>query len=338
MVRLSREACTEGTSETKYSFRVVLTHAQIGTLNGCAKVAPEEFPEFKQKNLDDDDPEKKKVVPPAITGFKAPVEIAFIDPAGKVIVARGATVKVVAPAGQQLSISHDGKRLLFTRDEQGKDRTIVIYDTVSGKTTELVHGPVQQAFWSPDDSKIAFMKSSGQDWTVWTLPSVSPGSATQLSTNPVWVLDGWADAHTVLASDDTKLYFLHPESPPSSIPIRDVLGDGFEVTSSNTIRVNPNNPDLLLVTAAVTHPKPGMATDPKTGFGGAAFLYEIKSRRVMMVTPSNTLAQDAEWSRDGIQIFFTNRDSAKAQVVCRVFWDGSGYKRIRAGSDLVVGQ
>lgn len=338
MVRLSREACTEGTSETKYTFRAVVTHAQIGVLNGCAKIAPEEFPEFKQKNLDDDDPEKKKVVAPAITGFKAPVEIAFIDPAGKVVVARGATVKMVAPAGQQLSFSHDGKRLLFTRDEQGKDRSIVMYDTVSGRTTELIRGLVQRAFWSPDDSKIAFMKSSGQDWTVWTMPSGSPGTATQLSTNPVWDLDGWADAHTVLASDDTKVYFLRLESTPTSIPIRDVLGDGFEAISSDTIRANPNNPDLLLVTAGVTHPKPGMPTDPKTGFGGAAFLYEIKSRRVVVVTPSNVLARDAEWSRDGIQIFFTNRDNVKAQVVCRVFWDGSGYKRIRAGSDLVVGQ
>ncbi len=170
-MRLSREACTEGPAETKYSFRAVVTHAQIGVLNGCAKIAAEEFPEFKQKNLDEDDPEKKKVVPPPITGFKTPAAMAFIDAAGKVVLLRGGVTKIVAPEGYQLSLSHDGKRLLFTRDEQGKDRTIVMFDAVSGKSTDLMRGLVQRAFWSPDDSRIAFMRSTGQDWTVWTMPA-----------------------------------------------------------------------------------------------------------------------------------------------------------------------
>jgi len=336
-VRLSREACTTGPVEAKYSFRAVVTHAQIGALNGCAKIAAEEFPEFKQKNLDEDDPEKKKVVPPPITGFKAPVAMAFIDAAGKVVlVGSGAAPKIVAPAGSQLSLSHDGKRLLFTRDEQGKDRTIVLYDAGSGKSTDLMRGLVQRPFWSPDDSRIAFIRSTGQDWTVWTMPAGAPDKALQLSTGGVWALHGWLDAHTVLASDDTKLYFLRTESPPTAMAIREVYGDAYEVMSSDTIRANPANPDLLMVTAYVSHPKAGMPTDAHTGMGGAAFLYEVKSKRRVDVTPANVLAQDAEWSRDAIQIFFTNRE--KALVICRVFWDGSGYKRVRAGSGLVVGE
>ncbi len=335
-VRLSREACTEGLAETKYSFRAIVTHAQIGALNGCAKVAAEEFPEFKQKNLDEDDPEKKKVVPPPITGFKAPVAMAFIDATGKVVLMRSGVAKIVAPAGSQLSLSRDGKRLLFTREEQGKDRTIVMYDAGSGKSTELMRGLVQRAFWSPDESRIAFMRSTGQDWTVWTMPAGSPEKALQLSTGGVWALHGWADAHTVLASDDTKLYFLRTESPPTAMAIREVYGDGYEVMSSDTIRANPVNADLLMVTAYVAHPKAGMPTDAKTGMGGAAFLYELKSKRRVDVTPANVFAQAAEWSRDAIQIFFTNRE--KAPVICRVFWDGSGYKRVRAGSELVVGE
>jgi uncharacterized membrane protein len=335
-VRLSREACTETSAQTKYSFRAVVTHAQIGILNGCAKIAAEEFPEFKQKNLDDDDPEKKKVVPPAITGFKPPVAMAFIDATGKVVLVHGGVTKIVAPAGHQLSLSHDGKRLLFTHDEQGKDRAIMMYDAVSGKNTELMRGLVQRAFWSPDDSRIAFMRSTGQDWTVWTMPVGAPDKALQLSTSGVWALHGWTDAHTVLASDDTKLYFLRTESPPTSTAIREVYGDAYEVMSSDTIRANPANPDLLMVTAYVSHPKAGMPTDGHTGMGGAAFLYELKSKRRVDVTPANVFARDAEWSRDAIQIFFTNPE--KAPVICRVFWDGSGYKRVRAGSDLVVGE
>ena len=335
-VRLSRESCSDGMSDNKYSFRAVVTHAQVGELKGCARIAPDQFPEFKQKNLDDDDPEKKKVVPPPITNFKPPVAVAYLDPTGKVIVARGEVTKIAAPKGSQLSLSHDGKRLLFTRDEQGKDRSIQLYDSVAGKTSELLRGAVQSAFWSPDDSQIAFLKFADPAWTVWTMPTGSPDKAQQLGTNAVLALHGWLDPRTVLASDNTQLYFLKTESPPSSIPIRGIYGDGFEVNSADTIRANPVNPDLLLVTASITHPKPGMLTDPKTGFGGAAFVYEIRSKRQAIVTPPNALAQGAEWSRDGIQIFFTNRE--KAPVVCRVFWDGSGYKRHRGGTFFVVGQ
>jgi len=335
-VHLTREACSDGT-DNKYSFAAVVTDSELGELRGCAKIAAEQFPEFKQKNLEEDDPEKKKVVPP-ITGVKAPLEIAFIDPTGKVIVARGAAVKVVAPEGSQLAFSHDGKRLLFTREDHGNERTILMYDVASGRTTEVMRGMVQSASWSPDDTRIAFLRFADPAWTVWTMPTGSPDRAAQLSTSGVWALHGWMDAHTVLASSNTTLYFLKTESPPIAIPLRDVCGDGFEVTSSDTIRVNPSNSDLLLVTAAVPHAKAGMPTDAKTGLGGAAFLYELRSKRRVTVTPANAFAEDAEWSRDAIQIFFTNRENAKAPVICRVFWDGSGYKRVRGGRSMVVGQ
>jgi uncharacterized membrane protein len=98
-VRVSREACSDNMSDTKYSFRVLVTHAQIGELKGCAKIAPDQFPEFKQKNLDDDDPEKKKVTPPPITNFKPPTAVAYLDAAGKVMLARGEAAKLVAPKG-----------------------------------------------------------------------------------------------------------------------------------------------------------------------------------------------------------------------------------------------
>ena len=81
-----------------------------------------------------------------------------------------------------------------------------------------------------------------------------------------------------------------------------------------------------------------MAKDPETKMGGAAFLYEIKSKRQVVVTPPNVFAQGGEWSRDGLQIFFTDSANSKAPSICRIFWDGSGFKRQRAGSDLVIGQ
>ncbi len=337
VLRLTREACTAGVPEAKFQFRAVLNHAQIGELRGCAKIAPEQFPEFKQKNLDDDDPDKKKVVPPAIIGFKNPVVTAFLDPAGRVMVARGEVAKLVAPDGSQLSFSHDGKRLLYTQNLPGRDRKIMIYDVAAGKSTELVRGLVASAFFSPNDSTIAFMKLAGTDWQVWTMPAGSPEKASQLSAGPVWALHGWLDIQTVLASDASKLYFLRTDGPPTTIPITEVFGQ-FEPNSTDTIRVSPINPDLLLATALTKTVRAAMAKDTETKLGSATFLYEIKSKRLVVITPPNVFARDGEWSRDGLQIFFTDAANKKAPAICKIFWDGSGFKRVRAGSEMAVGQ
>jgi len=323
-VRVSREACSDNMSDTKYSFRIAVTHVQIGELKGCARIAPDQFPEFKQKNLDDDDPEKKKVTAPAITNFKTPTAVAYIDATGKVMLARGEAAKLVAPKGSRLSLSHDGKRLLFTREDSSTDRTIVLYDATSAKATDLIRGALS-AFWSPDDSQIAFLKLTDGALQVWTTPSTAPDKAAQLSNIPVLALQGWQDIHTVLATDASKLHFLKTESPPSSIDLREIYGSAFQFAATDTLRASPANSDLLAVAASA-------------GATGNVFLYEIKSKRRVPLTAPNLNTSSAEWSHDGIQIFFTSRDAAKSSAIFRIFWDGSGLKRVRPGSGLVVGQ
>jgi len=326
-VRVAREACSDNMSDTKYSFRVVVTHAQIGELKGCAKISPDQFPEFKQKNLDEDDPEKKKITPPAITNFKPPTAVAYLDPTGKVVFARGEAGKLVAPKGSQLSLSHDGKRLLYTREDSATERTVVLYDAATAKAADLIRG-AQSAFWSPDDSQIAFLKVSDGALHVWTAPANAPDKTAELAPTPVLALHGWQDLHTVLATDSSKLYFLKTESPPSSAELREIYGSNFQIAATDALRVSPANSDLLAVSA--------------TGAGNAAmgniFLYEFRSKRRVAVTAPTVNASNAEWSRDGIQVFFTLRDAAKNSSVYRIFWDGSGLKRIRPGSNLVIGQ
>ena len=323
-VRVSREACSDNMSDTKYSFRILVTHAQIGELKGCAKIAPDQFPEFKQKNLDDDDPEKKKVTPPAITNFKPPVAVAYLDATGKVMLARGEAAKLVAPKGLQLSLSHDGKRLLFTREDSPSERTIVLYDATTAKSTDLIRG-AQSAFWSPDESQIAFLKLGDGVFHVWTAPSNAPDKAAQLSDAPVVALHGWQDVHTVLATDSGKLYFLKTEAPPSSTDLREIYGSSFQIAATDTLRASPVNSDLLAISAMA-------------GATSNVFLYELRSKRRVPLTLPNLYAASPEWSRDGLQIFFTARDAAKNSSIYRTFWDGSGQKRIRPGSDLVIGQ
>jgi uncharacterized membrane protein len=342
-VHLFREACTDGVSDAKYTFRVTVDHAQIGTLKGCAKIAPDQFPEFKQKNLDDDDPDKKKPAPPTIPNFKPPVAVAYLDPTGKVILARNDGPKLVAPKGSQLSLSHDGKRLLFTRDEPGAaasgDRTILLYDSTTGKSTELLHGQVQQALWSPDDSKIAFLKFADDHWRIWTAPISAPDTATQLFAGEVVGLEGWLDQHTVIAADANNLYFVGEDGQPSkSILLIKIYGELFTISGSDTIRVHPLNPDLLMVSAFPTKPIPGVPADSSTGKASAFFFYEIKSGREFTATAPAMGANAAEWSRDGLQIFFNGWDSARKPMIYRQFWDGTGLKKVRAGTDLVIGQ
>ena len=339
-VHLSREVCTDGLSDTKYSFRVTLDHAQIGTLRGCAKTAPDQFPEFKQKNLDDDDPEKKKPEPPAIR-FKAPVAVAYLDPTGKVMLARNDVPKLVAPKGYQLSLSHDGKRLLFLREENGSEVSLQLYDSSTGKTSELLRGLIKQPFWSPDDSRIAFLKSDSSAWHIWTLPAsaISSTQPEQLSPTPVNSLDGWSDAHTLVGANASAFFWITDDGGTSqTISALDLCGPDFQSNTDAAVRISPANSDLLLVSGSLLKTLPNSPKDPKTNLGTDLFFYELRSKRRVPLNISNLLPSQAEWSRDGIQIFFTSRDVSGKSTINRIFWDASSPKKVRPGSDLVVGQ
>ena len=339
-VHLSREACADGTSDTKYTFRIVVDHAQIGSLKGCAKVAPDQFPEFKQKNLDDDDPEKKKPAPLTITNFKPPVAVAYLDATGKVMLARNDVPKLVAPKGSQLSLSHDGKRLLFLSEENGPISGLKLFDSATGKTTELASGLINGPFWSPDDSRIAFVKSDASVWHIWTVSTAAGSQPAQLSPTPVMLLDGWADANTLIgANSDSFLWVTSDGGTAQVLQARELCGSLCESNSASPIRANPANPDLVAISAGLLKPAASSPRNVETGHGGAVFLYELRSKRLVPLTPPHLFCENAEWSRDGIQIFFTGTDAPSGKpAIYRIFWDGSGLKKIRAGSDLVIGQ
>jgi len=100
--------------------------------------------------------------------------------------------------------------------------------------------------------------------------------------------------------------------------------------------VHPLNPDLLLVSAEIA--KPGSAASSASAPGLGVFLYEIRSRRRTLLSPPDMLSQAGEWSRDGLQVFFTGTDSARRMATWRMFWDGTGLKRYLDGTGLVIGQ
>jgi uncharacterized membrane protein len=353
-VRVSREACSDNMSDTKYTFTVVVHHAQIGDLNGCGQSAPDKFPEFRKKNqLDmpddaddksketdkDKEKDKKLAVLDPITNFHPPVAVAYLE-AGRVIFSRGAAKKVAAPAGSELAVSHDGKKLLYTRSDSktGPERSIVLYDAETGRSVDIATGNAHSAFWSPDDSRIAFLKYDGKLWQVWVLPTANPGNAALFSPQPVDSLHGWLSPNTVLATDMQNAWWLSEDKPAESMLLKDVYGETFQVMSSDTIRPNPINPDLWLVSAYYQSTPAGAPVD-SVGLNSTFFLYEVKSHRRTILGTTDTFARAAEWSRDGLQVFFTRGVAGKnVLATSRVFWDSTGLKPYSPGSYLVVGK
>jgi len=349
VVKLTRDVCSDGMSDARYTFRAEVNHAQIGPLKGCGQSSPDKFPEFRKKNqLDmpddtdtkDKDKEKdKKTVLDPITNFHSPVATAYLDTGGHVIVSHGEARKA-AGIGAEPALSHDGKKLLYTRSDSksGPERSIVLYDLDTGRSRDIAGNNVRQAFWSPDDSRIAYLKFDGKLWQVWTAPASAPEKAAALSAQNVDALHGWVNASTVLASDTQNLYWLSEDKPAQTVPLKEIYGDSFQIMSSDTIRVCPVNPDLLLVSAYYLNTPAGAPTD-SMGINQTFFLYELKSRRRVILGPADAFTRDAEWSRDGLQVFFTRGVPAKGALVTdRMFWDGTGEKRYSPGISLVVGK
>jgi uncharacterized membrane protein len=351
-VHLTRETCTDATNDTltptpppsgKYSFRASVDHAQIGSLKGCARIAAELFPKINnQPDQEEDDAKKKPPVPvSSVTNFKSPVAVAYLNAGQQLVFKRGSVARVIpGKPGYGLSISHDGKKLLFTRDEGSGDiRSINQYDFDSNSVKEVLRGSVQQACWSPDDMRFAFMKFVDGKWHLWSAPVASPESAASVFPGDIVSIHGWVDAHTILVDDLQQLSWVTDSGTIQQvISDKEVLGDAFGPSSAGTFRVHPLNPDLLLVSAEWLKPPAGVPTDAHMGGGFGFFLYEVRSKRRVPLSPLNMFAQNAEWSRDGFQIFFTGADSSRRYATYRMFWDGIGLQKYVSGTSLVIGQ
>ena len=362
-VHITRQACPMATDATpgapKFVFTASVDHAQIGTLSGCARIAPELFPKINNKLNDDDedDDTPKPPPPPTVTKFKPPVYVAYLVTGDRMVVRRGTVAKSVpGKAGYDLCLSHDGKKLLFVRDEQPSPlRTLNEYDFTTGQTKELLRANVREPAWSPDDTQIAFLEFVDGKWQLWTMPEDAPEKAATLYPAEVITLHGWMDAHTILGSDLQTLSWIGDDgSVKQTLSSLDLYGKGqFGLSSANTVRVHPLNPDLLLVSAELAAPLPPPAppangNDPGAKEAGkkqptlataAFFLYEVRAKRRVILSSPNLTSSQAEWSRDGLQIYFTGRDPlSSAMTIYRVFWDGTSPTKYRDGWGLVIGE
>ena len=152
-------------------------------------------------------------------------------------------------------------------------------------------------------------------------------------------IDGWVDAHTILVDDLQKLSWVSEDGTVQrALSEKEIFGDAFGFSSANTVRIHPLNADLLLVSAEWLKVPAGTPVDKEMGNGQGFFLYEISSKRRVIMSPLDMFAQDAEWTRDGLQIFFTGTDASRNSAIYRMFWDGSGLQKFAAGSNLAIGK
>jgi hypothetical protein len=185
------------------------------------------------------------------------------------------------------------------------------------------------------------------------MPADAPEKATLVYPGEAISFQGWADAQTLVAGDLQTLSWIGDDGTlKQTLSSADLYGkDQFNLSSANTVRVHPLNPDLLLVSAemvpgaAVAYLKNAQATNKDAAKNAgpppaqAFFLYEIKSKRRVLLSPPNLTSSFAEWSRDGLQIFFTGRDpSGKTMTIYKMFWDGTTQLKVQDGYDLVIGQ
>jgi hypothetical protein len=94
---------------------------------------------------------------------------------------------------------------------------------------------------------------------------------------------------------------------------------------------------LLLVSADYASAPAGSPKDA-TGLAAGFFLFELHSKRRTVLCPTDQRGRYAEWSRDGLQVFYTRVLSATAEATFRIFWDGTGVQRYLSGTNLSVGQ
>ncbi|HET7152116.1 MAG TPA: hypothetical protein VFI60_11955 [Candidatus Acidoferrum sp.] len=350
---LSREACTDAANDTltttpplggKYSFKVSVEHSQIGTLKGCARVATELFPKINNQPDQEDDEKKKKPPVPisSVTKFQSPIAVAYFNASQQLVFKRGSISRIVPARGAfDLSPSRDGRKLLFTREE-GPLRVLDEYDFDSNSMKELLRGDVRNPVWSPDNSRILYLNRLEGKWQLWAMPAADPTKAAVFSADVFEAIQGWSDPHTLLVTTlNQDLAWIGEDgraTPTASISIKDLCGPDYSPSPKVDVRVNPLNPDLVLVSASYIHAPQSVPAATAGGEAGGLFLYEFRSRRRVPLVIPNLSASNPEWSRDGLQILFTGTDTAHRSVTYRVFWDGIGLQRYVSGTNLVVGQ
>ncbi len=210
----------------------------------------------------------------------------------------------------RLSLSYDGKLLAYATVENSGDdesKLMRIYTIpIKGGTPKELTGPrTQEPAFSPDGSKIAFVKNGDRNSDVWVIPSEG-GTPIQVSNlqsgttgGPIWSTDGKMIAfHRRPEGEDPKEIWIVP------------------ITQNGSPSAAPKKIDLPLL---ALHEVAGWTQDNKIGLQLMATMNEIiytvpsSGGIATQITPQG-LAEYPKWSPDGKKIFFRWDDGEIASV------------------------
>jgi len=145
--------------------------------------------------------------------------MAYLNPAGSVVAQSRAVKKIIAPAGSELCLSHDGKKLLYTRtySKTAPDRTIVLYDADSGNRRLGARSP--SAKLSGRSTIRASLFSERKISLGRFGPSRRPclKAAGRVFSTVCELLHGWLDNHTVPPATCKTAYWLSEDKPQQTV-------------------------------------------------------------------------------------------------------------------------
>src|SRR6266704_3470419 len=187
---------------------------------------------------------------------------------------------------------------------------------------------------------VAYLNYQDAKWQLWTFPPGDTAKAAALSTDDFDSIQGWSDAHTILVMRQnlSELAWIAEDGKPTqAVSLNDICAPDFRPSAHLSVRLNPANPDLVVISALFTHPPQGVPVGEKEGETKGLFLYEFRSKRRVTMPIPNLALTSPEWSRDGFQIFFTGADSSRRSATYRMFWDGIDLQKYVLGTSLVLG-
>jgi Tol biopolymer transport system component len=237
-----------------------------------------------------------------------------------------------------MSLSHDGKQLVYVREERDPPRrTLIQYDPATGTSRDLITGFVGDAHLSSDGRQIAFLKLDDGIWQTWVMSTAGPAKNTVVSRKEVTTLVGWAAQDSALVCfDETNLYWLSLDGKiQKSIPMSTVYQKDFEWMSTNVVRLNPVNPDLIAFSGYRVDTPQDAAVDD-TERNATVMVVDLKTgRRSLLLNPKDW-AHEAVWSADGVWLYFTRQEAPRRLAIWRMRADGSGLERVTTGAEPVV--
>ena len=107
--------------------------------------------------------------------------LAYVDAKGTLVYqAEGSRPGIADAHGYEPSLRRDGKQLVYTRQTSDKGpNTLALYDAATSRSRDLVTGYVTQPLWSPDGTRIRFLRYDTKR-ELWVMDPSQPSKASPL--------------------------------------------------------------------------------------------------------------------------------------------------------------